>query len=168
MAEAHGASAARDLPFWTTSRSRRTGNEDRAPSPDQKSFHISTTLTTQGRKRRPPGSIQPRTLWKSHPHWLIADWLELMESAPGESCPSGQRRGPSAPREDEVPSPDQNSFHISTSPTTRGRKQRSHRTISPRTVRKPQPHWLISVGLVLMGSARGESFLSDQRRGPAE
>ena len=30
---------------------------------------------------------------------MVADWLALMEPARGESCPSGQRRGPAAPEE---------------------------------------------------------------------
>ena len=38
-----------------------------------------------------------------------------MEPARGESCPSGQRRGPAAPGEDRVLFPDQRSFHVSTS-----------------------------------------------------
>ena len=36
-----------------------------------------------------------------------------MEPGRGESYPSGQRRGPAAPGEDRVLSPDQKSFHIS-------------------------------------------------------
>ena len=56
-------------------------------------------------------------------HWVIADWLGLMEPARGESCLSGQRRGPAAPGEDKFPSPGQKSFHISTNSTTQGRKR---------------------------------------------
>ena len=37
-----------------------------------------------------------------------------MEPARGESFPSGQRRGPAAPGEDRVLSPDEKSFRIST------------------------------------------------------
>ena len=69
------------------------------PSPDHKSFHVSTTPSNRGRKRRSPGSIPPRTLWKPQPRWLVADWLGLMEPARGESFPSGQRRGSAAPKE---------------------------------------------------------------------
>ena len=36
------------------------------------------------------------------PTLLVADWLRLVEPARGESCPSGQRRGPDAPGEDKV------------------------------------------------------------------
>ena len=86
--------------------------EDGVPSPAQVSFHTSTTPTTRGRKRWSPGSIPPRTVWKPQPHWLIADWLGLMEPARGESCPSGQRRGP-ATRGRYGPISDQKSFHIS-------------------------------------------------------
>ena len=54
----------------------------------------------------PPGSIPPRRVWKPQPHWVIADWLELiMEPARGESFPSGQRRGPATPGEDRLPIP---------------------------------------------------------------
>ena len=87
-----------------------------------------------------PGRYRPAWLWKPQPHWLIADWLGLMEPARGESCPSNKRRGLAALGEDWISSPDQKSFHISTIPTTRGRKQRSPGSILPRTVWKPQPH----------------------------
>ena len=45
--------------------------------------------------------MAPRKVWKTQPNWLVADWLRLMEPARGESCPSGQRRGPAAPGEDK-------------------------------------------------------------------
>ena len=73
--------------------------EDKFLSPDQKYFRISTTPTNRGRKRRSPGSIPPRRVWKPQPHRVIADWLGLMEPARSESCPSGQRRGPAEPGE---------------------------------------------------------------------
>ena len=131
--------------------------DDKFPSPDQKSIHISTTPTIRGRKRKSPGSIPPRRVWKPQPHWVIADWLELiMEPARGESFPSGQRRGPAAPGEHRVSSPDQKSFHTSTTPTTRGRKRRSPGSIPLRTVWKPQPHLLIADWLGLMKPARGK------------
>ena len=88
--------------------------EDKFPPPDQKSCHVSTTPAKRGRKRRSPRSIPLRTVWKPQPHWPIVDWLGLMESARGECFPSGQRRGPAAPGEDRVLSPDHKSFHIST------------------------------------------------------
>ena len=72
--------------------------EDRVSSPDYKSFHISKTPITRGRKRRSPGSIPLPTVWRPQPHWLV-DWLGHMEPARGESCPSRQRRGPAAPEE---------------------------------------------------------------------
>ena len=138
------------------------------PSPGQKSFHISTTPTTRGGKRRPPGSIPPRRVWKPQPHWVIADWLELiMEPARGESFPSGQRRGPATPGDDNIPSPGQKSFHISSIPTSRGRKHRSPGSILPCRVWKPHPHWVIVDWLGLMEPARCESCPSGQRRGPA-
>ena len=139
--------------------------EDNFPSPGQKSFHISTTPTTREGKRRSPGSIPLRRVWKPQPHWVIADWLGLLEPARGGRCPSGQRRGPAAPGEDKFPSPVQKPFHISTTPTTRGREGRSPGSIPPRRVSKPEPNWLVADWLRLMESARGESCLSGQRRG---
>ena len=142
--------------------------EDKLTSPGQKPFHISTTPTTQGRKHRSPGSIPSRRVWKPQPNWVIADWLGLMELARGESCPSGQRRGPAAPGEDKFPSPGQKSFQISTTPKTRERKRRSPGLIPPRRGWKPHPRWVIADWLGLMVPARGESCSSGQRRGPAE
>ena len=141
--------------------------EDTVLSPDEKSLHTPTTPTTQGRKQRSPESIPPLTVLKTQPHWLIADWLGLMEPARGESSPSGQRRSPAAPGEDKFPSPGQKSFRISTTPKRRGRKRRSPRSILPRRVWKPQPHWVIADWLGLMEQSRSESCPSGQRRGPA-
>ena len=141
--------------------------EDRLSSPEYKSFTISTAPTTRGRKRRSPGSIPPRRVWKPQPHWLVADWMGLMEPARGESCSSGQRRGLAAPREAMFPSPDQKSFHISPTPTPRGQKRTSPGSIPLRTVWKPQPHLMVADWLRLMEPTRGESCLSEQRRGPA-
>lgn len=93
--------------------------EDIFPSQDQKYVHTSATSTPRERKQLPPGSIAPRTVWKTHPHWLSVDRLGLTEPACGESCPSGQHRGPVASGEDRVPSPDQKSLHTSTTPTPR-------------------------------------------------
>ena len=47
---------------------------------------------------------------------------------------------------DSVLSPDENSFHTPTTPTTRGRKQWSPRSIPPRAVRKPQLHIRMVIG----------------------
>ena len=138
-----------------------------ARAPHYKSFHISTTPTTRGRKRRSPGSIPLRRVWKPQPNWMIADWMRLMEPARGERCPSSQRRGLAVPREDEFPSPGQKSFHMSTPPKTRGRKRRSPGSIPPRRVRRPHPHWVIADWLGLMEPEGGESFPSGQRRGSA-
>ena len=70
--------------------------EDKAPSPDHKKFHTSTTPTTRGRKSSYPGPTSP--VWKSQFHWPIADWLELVE--------------PATPGEDSFRSPDQKSRRI--------------------------------------------------------
>ena len=95
-----------------------------------------------------------RTVWKPQPHVLVADWLGLMELARGESCRSGQSRGPAAPAKDRVFSLDFKSFRIHTTPTTPGRKRRSPGSIPPRTVWKPQPHWVIADWLGLKERAR--------------
>ena len=42
-------------------------------------------------------------------------------------------------------SPDEKSFSIVKSPTSWGRKRRLSGSIPPRTVWKPQPHWLVAV-----------------------
>ena len=41
-----------------------THGEGKVPSPDQKSFHICTTPTNQGPRRRSHGSIPPHKVWK--------------------------------------------------------------------------------------------------------
>ena len=118
-----------------------------------------------GTKTVIPGSITSRRMWKPQPHWLDADWRTLINPARGESCPSGQRQGSAAPGEDMVSPTDHKSFHISTTPTTWGRKRRSPGAIPPRTVWKPQPHRLVTDWLGLIEPARGESCPSGQRRG---
>ena len=98
--------------------------EDNVQSLDQKSFHTSATPKNWGRKRWFPGSIPPRTVCKLQPHCLIVYWPGFIESA--------------QPGEDIVPSPDQKSFHTSTTRTNQGRKWLSPASISPRTLWKPQ------------------------------
>ena len=130
-AEAHVASARRELPLWPTRGSPAPG---RVKLPSTKTFRISTTPTRRGRNRRSPGSIPPRRVCKPQPHWVIADGLGLMQPARGESCPSGQRRSSAAPEEDKFPSPGQKPFYFPTTPTTRGRHRRSPGSIPPRKV----------------------------------
>ena len=103
-------------------------------------------------------------VWKAQPHWLIDDWLGLMEPARGESFPSGQRLGPAASGEDSVLSPDQKSFYISTTNTNNlGTKTEIARfDTAPRGVETP-PQWLVADWLGLMEPARGESCSSGQR-----
>ena len=130
--------------------------EDNTPSSDPKSFHDSTTPTNREQKGGPPGRYRLARWGNPQPHWLIGDWLRIVESPP--------------PGEDKAPPPDQKSFHTPIPPTNRGRKRWFTGSIPPRTVWKPQPHWLIADWLGLMGSARGESgesCPSGQRRGPA-
>ena len=80
-----------------------------------------------------------------------------MEPAGGEGCPSGKSRGHAAPGEDKFPSSGQKSFHISTTPSNRGRKCRSPGSMPPRKVWIPQPNWMFANWLRLMEPARGES-----------
>ena len=75
---------------------------------------ISPQLNNPGTYTQIPGVDTAPQVWKPQPRWVIADWLGLMEPARGESCPSGQRRGPAAPGEDKFPSPGQKLFYIST------------------------------------------------------
>ena len=97
FAGAHEASGRRELPLRTTSRSRRTRGRY-GIIPDSKSFNISATPTDRGRRRRSPGLIPPRKVWKPQHQWLVATWLRLTESARGENCPSSQRGRPAALR----------------------------------------------------------------------
>ena len=141
--------------------------EDNFPSPDQTYFQVLTTPTARGRKRRSPGSIPPRTVWKLEPHWLVADWLRLMEPAWVESGPSGQHRDPSAPGEDKVSSPDEKSFL-----PLKLQQPGDENRYPPGRYRlarcgNPNPHRLIADWLGLMEPARGESCPSGQRRGRA-
>ena len=58
--------------------------------------------------------MPPYMVWKPQPNRLVADGLRLMEPVRGKSCLSGQRRGLAAPGDDRVLSPNQKSFHTST------------------------------------------------------
>lgn len=127
------------------------GNK-RVPSPDHVSFHTYSTPTTRGRKRISPRSIPPRTVWKPQRYRLICGWLGLMEPAHRENYPPRQRRGLTAPGDDEVTSSVQKSFHTSTKPTNPGRKRSSPGSISPRKIWKSHRH-----GLILDGRAHGAS-----------
>ena len=105
--------------------------EDTFPSLVQKSFHISTTPTIRGRKRRSLGTTPPRKVWKPQSNWVVADWLGRMPAG-GEGCPSGQGRGWAAHGEVKVPSPDKKFFHISTNSNKPGTK-----TVIPRVDTAP-------------------------------
>ena len=134
---------------------------EKLPFTGQKSFHIPTTHTREENAFR---SKAPRRVSSPQPHWVIADWLGLMEPARGDKCPSGQRRDSAASGQDKFPSTAQKSFHIPTTPT---REENAFRSKEPRRVRNSQPHWVIVDWLGLMEPARGESCPSGQRRGPA-
>ena len=111
---------------WLRRVERGQPGEDRAPSPVQTYFHISTTPTPRGRKSSSPGSTPPRTVWKPLSHGSTADWLGRVER--------GQ------PGEERSPIPFQTSLHVSTSLTPRRRKSSSPGSTPPRTVWKPQSH----------------------------
>ena len=166
MFGAHGASARRQLPIGTTSRSRRTrGGKVTIPGSETLPYlYNSNYLETQ--TQIPRVDTTPQGV-ETQPRWVITDWLGFMEPPRGESCPSGQRRGPAAPGEDNFPSPGQKPFHTSTTLTTRRRKGRSPGSIPPCSMWIPQPHRVIADWLGLMKPARGESFPLGQRRGPA-
>ena len=135
MAGAHGASARRELPLGPTPRSRRTrGGQVTIPGEILPYLYKSNNPGTKTIHRVDTAPQDVET-----PTRVIADWLGLMEPARGESCPSGQRRGPAAPGEDKFPSPVQKPLHIYTTPTTRERKRRSPGSIPPRRMWKPQP-----------------------------
>ena len=90
-----------------------------------------------------------------------------MEPPRDERQASGQRQRPVTPGEDKVSSPASGSFHISTIPTTWGRKRRYLGSIPPGKVWKLQPNWLIVYWLRLKEPVRDERWLSGQRRSPA-
>ena len=91
-----------------------------------------------------PGSIPPRRLWKTNSNWPFVNWLRLMEPLRGESCPSGECRGPAAPEEDKFPCPGQKPLHISSTPTTRGRKRRSTGCLPPHRLCNPETNLLVA------------------------
>ena len=72
---------------------------DRVPSPHQKSFHTSTTPSSRGRKGASPaqGVDSP-----TPPCFVLFGYLGLMGPAHGESCLSGHQRGPAAPGDDKA------------------------------------------------------------------
>ena len=112
--------------------------------------------------------MPPYMVWKPQPNRLVADGLRLMEPVRGKSCLSGQRRGLAAPGDDRVLSPNQKSFHTSTTNANNvGSKMGIPGSILLRTVWKPPPHWLVADGLGIMEPAGVECCLSCQGRGCA-
>ena len=112
--------------------------------------------------------IPPRNVCKPQPNWLLVNVLKLKVPARGESCPSGPRRGPAEPGGDKVLSPNQKSFHISTTNcNTLATKTGTPLSILPLKVWKPQPHCLAADGLGLMEPAGCEGCPSGQGRGYA-
>ena len=108
--------------------------KDKVTFPHQNSFHTSTSPTSRRHERRPPGSIPPRMMWKSQPHWLIADQLG--------SCSSV------GPRGDRFPSPDAKSFHT---PTTH---QPGTKTVMPRVDLGPHGEENPKSGMALWAGVR--------------
>ena len=136
LAGDHGINVRRESPLGPTSRSRRS-RRDESPIPRSEIFPYLNDLNNAGPKTNIPRVNTAPHGVNTPSYWLIADWLGLMEPARGASCPLGQRRGRAAHGEVEIPFPDQKSFHISTTPTTPGRKWRSPGSIPFRTVWKP-------------------------------
>ena len=127
--------------------------EDDTPSSNPKSFHDSTTTpTNREQKRWSLGSIPPGAVWNPQPHWLIADWLRIVEAPP--------------PGEDKTPPPDQKSFHTPIPPTNRERTRWFTGSIPPRTVWKPQPHWQIAdwLGFVEPAASREDRIPSTDNK----
>ena len=138
------------------------------PIPESEILPYLYNSNNPGTKWGSSGLIPPRSLWKPVRQLMIADWLGLMESARGESFRSGQRRGPVALAEDKFyPRIINPSISLQLTPTTWGRLRESPGSILPRTVWKPQPHWLVADWLGLMEPAGGEGCLSCQGRGCA-
>lgn len=76
-----------------------------------------------GENGHPPGRYRSARRGNPNPHWVISNWLGLMESECRESCRTEQRRGPSAPEDNNVPFPNHEQFLTYITPTIRGRKR---------------------------------------------
>ena len=97
--------------------------EDRVPPPDQNFFAcIYNSIGPGATKVIPRLDTAPHGV-ETRLHRLITDRRSLMDPARSESCPSRQRRGPAAPGEDKLTSPDHKSFHTFATPTPWRRKQ---------------------------------------------
>ena len=113
----------------------------------------SQSTTSQGQIRRPPESTPPCTMWKSDAHRLVTDLMRPME--------------PTAPGDNRAPSPAQKPIHALITPTTHGRTQTFPGSILTGTMGKRHPYWPTYGWLGLMDPARGKSFATGHRRGPA-
>ena len=79
-------------------------------------------------------------VYQPQPHRVIADWLGLMEPARHESCPSGQRRIPAAPREDNLQSQGKQQFFYIYDTNNQGtKKQFARDDTPPQIVETPPP-----------------------------
>ena len=93
-----------------------------------------------------PRVLPPRTIWKPQPHWLVTNWPGLMEPTRDESCPSGQCRVPTAPRDGEFPSPGQKSFlHLYNFNNPRTKTEISRVYTAPHGVETPTQGTLLSL-----------------------
>ena len=100
--------------------------EDKVPSPHHESFHIYTIQQTGDENGGLPGRYRPTRCGNPNPTGCLIN-------------PNLGFEQPAPPGEDKLSSPDQKSFHTSTTPANRGRKRWSPGSIPPSTVWKPQP-----------------------------
>ena len=98
---------------------------------------------------------------------MIADCSGLIELRAVGVAPGSNAEVPLHTGEDTFLSLDQKFAHISTTPTTRGRKRTFPGSILSRSVWRPQSHLVIADCPGLMDPTRGECCPSVQRRGPA-
>ena len=67
------SSTSQSLIGWVSYIAPACPRGENVPSPQQKSFYISATPLTRGRKRRSLGSVPPRKVLSPQPHWLVID-----------------------------------------------------------------------------------------------
>ena len=134
------------------------------PFLDDKSFQISTTPTTRDENGDSPGRYRSAPCGYLNPTgWLLIGWGSWSQRA-GRVAPRANVNVPPHPGRMSSHPPTKKSFPICTTPTNRGRKCTPPRSIPPRTVWKPQPHWHLADWLGLMEPARRESCPSGQRQ----
>ena len=133
LAGSHEASVLRELPLRPTSRFRRTrGGYGTIPRSEILLYIY--TFNNPGTKTMISRSISHRTVWKPHPHPLVAERLELKDPVHCVSCPLGDRRGFAVRRVHEVLSPGQKALPYIYESDHPGTKILSPGSIPPGTV----------------------------------